>query len=179
MRDYLVLAAGRDRPGIVAAVTKALLKLRCNLADSAMTRLASEFAILLIASAPRDFDEARAERELAKACRPFGLFLKLKPLSRPEARSASRGRAHGAVVSVHGADRPGIVYRVSSALALRGINITDVSTRRTGGRSPGFVLLLEVEARPRELADIERSLRGLSRRWNLRVSVRPVETERL
>jgi glycine cleavage system transcriptional repressor len=52
MKRYLLTAAGRDRPGLVAAVSKILFEEGCNLEDSAMTRLQGEFAILLILSGP-------------------------------------------------------------------------------------------------------------------------------
>ncbi|HMU75390.1 MAG TPA: ACT domain-containing protein, partial [Elusimicrobiota bacterium] len=39
MKRYLLTAAGGDRPGLVAAVTRSLFDHGCNLEDSAMTRL--------------------------------------------------------------------------------------------------------------------------------------------
>ncbi|MBI5345287.1 MAG: ACT domain-containing protein, partial [Deltaproteobacteria bacterium] len=57
MKRYALTAVGRDRPGIVAAVTKALYDHACNIEDSTMTRLEDEFAIILIMSAPGDINE--------------------------------------------------------------------------------------------------------------------------
>jgi glycine cleavage system transcriptional repressor len=48
MKHYLLLAAGPDRLGIVASVTRVLYRHGCNLADSSMTRLGNEFAMLVI-----------------------------------------------------------------------------------------------------------------------------------
>ena len=52
MKRYALTAIGRDRPGIVAAVTKALYEHDCNIEDSSMTILEDEFAIILIMSMP-------------------------------------------------------------------------------------------------------------------------------
>ena len=46
------------------------------------------------------------------------------------------------LLSVHGADRPGIVSAVTAVVAAAGGNITDLSTRLTGEL---YVLLAEVD----------------------------------
>src|SRR5437879_1086262 len=51
-----VTAVGRDRPGIVARVTKALLDQGCNLGETSMTRLRGEFAMILLVLLPEDSD---------------------------------------------------------------------------------------------------------------------------
>ncbi|MFH1724647.1 MAG: ACT domain-containing protein [Elusimicrobiota bacterium] len=180
MSQYLLAAAGKDRPGIVAAVTKILYKHGCNLADSAMTRLASEFAMLLIFQAPARFNPAGMRGDLEEVEKRLGLLLSLKPLRAAETRPVKpRGRPY--VLSVYGADRPGIVYRVSRLLASKGVNITDVSTHRTAEKKKaGYVLLLEVELPPRRRpADLDRSLQRLVKPLGLHVSLRPIEVSRL
>ena len=48
-KNYLVISAlGRDRSGIVDELSKTILDHDCNLADSRMTVLGGEFAILLL-----------------------------------------------------------------------------------------------------------------------------------
>lgn len=174
MKNYLLVAAGRDRPGIVAKVTGVLFRHHCNLADSSMTRLASEFSMLVVFQAPDRFRPEKALREGG------GLFLEIKPLKASEARpTKARGRPH--IISVHGADRPGIVHRVSLLLARRRVNITDVWTHRTrAGRSPGYVLFLEIElSRGQNPRRLTRELERLARSLRLRVSLRPVESSRI
>ena len=62
-RDYAVTAIGRDRPGIVAAISAALLDLDCNLEDSHMSILRGHFAVMLIVRAPEGTaGEALSER---------------------------------------------------------------------------------------------------------------------
>ena len=50
MRHFAVSAIGRDRPGIVAAVSKVLLDHEGNIEDSQMTILRGHFTMTLIVS---------------------------------------------------------------------------------------------------------------------------------
>ena len=55
------------------------------------------------------------------------------------------------MITVYGADHPGIVHAVSAALAERGVNITGLETRLAGAAdSPLYVMIIEVAhpARP-------------------------------
>ena len=54
------------------------------------------------------------------------------------------------IVSVYGVDHPGIVHAVSSALAERGITITDLTTPAVGEvEEPLYALMMEVAIPPR------------------------------
>ena len=52
MPEFAVTAIGRDRPGIVAAISKALLDLNGNIEDSQMSILRGHFAVMLIVKLP-------------------------------------------------------------------------------------------------------------------------------
>jgi glycine cleavage system transcriptional repressor len=82
------------------------------------------------------------------------------------------------VISVYGADKPGIVYQVSSALAKAKVNIHDVHTHRSTGNSPSlYLLLLEVEAPPRHPAEkLKALISQIGRKLGVQVSVRPADT---
>ena len=177
-RRWIITVLGKDRPGIVAGVTQALYRLGCNLEDSAMTRLEGEFAIMLIFSGPSRLTPQRLQRAFAPLERRLSLAVSLKPLAPSEARSpAPRGRPY--VISVYGADRPGIVYRVSSALAGLGINITDVSTQRAekGARSL-YLLVLEIELPKRISAEsLKRRLKALAKPLGVFISLRSADAD--
>lgn len=177
-KRWIVTALGKDRPGIVAGVTQVLYKLGCNLEDSAMTRLEGEFAIMLIFSTKKRTTHEGLLRAFKLLERRLRLGIHLKPLTKPEARAPhARGRPH--LISVYGADRPGIVFRVSSFLARLGVNITDVHTHRTTGKGPSlYSLLLEVEVpRDRSAASLERQLRTIAKRLGVQVSLRAAEAD--
>ena len=175
---WIVTVLGKDRPGIVAGVTKVLYKLGCNLEDSAMTRLEGEFTIMLIFSSP-----AKAtEQAIRQACEPLErqmrLVVHLKPLSAQEATPPARpGKPY--LISVYGADRPGIVFRISEALARLGINIADVHTHRSARGGPSlYLMLLEVELpRRMSLGALEPRLKKLGKALGVEVSMRSAEAD--
>ena len=181
MQRWIVTALGQDRPGIVAGVTKVLYQLGCNLEDSAMTRLEGEFTIMLIFSSPTRVNEAILRQRFEPLGQQLKLSVHLKRLSQTEAR-APRKQGRTYLISVYGADRPGIVFRVSDALARIGINITDVHTHRSvgGGRAAPslYLLLLEVEI-PKRLAisSVEEQLRRIAKQLRVELSLRPSEAD--
>lgn len=143
---WIVTALGQDRPGIVAGVTQVLYKLGCNLEDSAMTRLESEFAIMLIFSAPAKITEQRLAQAFAPAGKSLKLAIHIKPLTSKES-AAPKKAGVPFVISIYGADRAGIVFQVAQSLAKAKVNITDVHTHRSSSAGPTlYAMLLEVEA---------------------------------
>lgn len=179
-RIWILTAMGKDQPGIVANVTKLLFELGCNLDDSAMTRLAGEFAIMVIFSVPASLSDERLRRATLPMAKRFKLVVQLKPLTLAETKPRTPAASY--VISIYGADRPGIVYHVSALLAKERINITDVSTHRTGGTRRGarslYLLLLEVELPPRlSIGRLTTRLQELAKHSGYQVSIRPVEAD--
>ncbi len=177
-KRWLVAAIGQDRPGIVAGVAEVLYQLGCNLEDSAMTRLEGEFTIMLIVSAPSSLSDERLQQAFAPLESRLRLAIHLKALSAYETRSPAKSlRPH--IISVYGADRPGIVFRVTQLLAQARVNITDVQTHRAGGGKSGpslYMLLLEVELpKPASTVKLEQSLKRLAGELDVEVSLRPTE----
>lgn len=176
-QTWILTALGKDCPGIVAGVTKILFDLGCNLEDSSMTRLGGEFAIMVVFAAPRALIRARLERACVPLSKRLGLAVHLKPLSRAELSAKPSGAPY--VISVYGADRPGIVFRVSELLARLRINITDVSTHcapHRRGLPPLYLMLLEIEL-PRRVAAraLDRRLKRLTKALGVTVSLRSAE----
>ena len=121
---YAVSAIGRDRPGIVAGISGVLLELDGNVDDSQMSILHGHFAVMLVVSVPDSVPRQRLAQRLEEVGRGLGMSSvvvseldRLSPVSTP---------SH--VLSVYGADHPGIVHAVAEALAEHGANITDMRT---------------------------------------------------
>lgn len=171
---WILTAIGKDRPGIVAGVTKVLYDLGGNLEDSAMTRLAGEFAIMLVFAAPQRVTAARLEQAFKRTASRLRLAVHVKALAAAR-RYPLQPRPH--LISVYGADRPGIVYRIANVLAQLRVNITDLSTHRTAGRQPLYHLLLEVELPSRlDARRLAQRLNALAKRIGMTVSLRPADT---
>jgi glycine cleavage system transcriptional repressor len=147
-----VSAIGADRPGIVAAVTKVLVDRGCNLEDASMSILRGHFAMMLVVAAPGAAEPEHLEQEISEATAAFGLVVVVRAIDEGSVPSAD---GEEWTVSVYGADRPGIVHRVSAALAVAGANITDLTTRVIGEEQrPVYAMFLDVTAPPGTALDV-------------------------
>ena len=137
MRQYFALSAiGRDRPGSVADLAELIFESDCNLEDSSMTILGSEFAVLLLLSG----EGADVERRLSSACKRLEWEKRLTVFFRP-LEGGPPLRPDDTMVrmtcTVTGVDRAGIVARVARTLERHGANVTDLKTQARRGAESG------------------------------------------
>ena len=126
METHLVITAmGKDRPGIVDELSRAILDCGCNVSDSRMTVLGAEFAIIMLLAGNWNAI-AKIETALPRMEESLGLTLQSK---RTELRRET-GQLVPYAVEVVSIDHPGIVHDVSNFFARRGINIEDLYTSR-------------------------------------------------
>jgi len=143
LAHFAVTIISKDRPGIVADTTEVLFRLGCNIEDSSCTMLGSDFAMILIVTHDKPFTKARLADEFRLLQEKTGLMVHLRTLHEEEIRPATPA-GELCLISVYGSDQPGIVYRVTRALADRKVNITDLNTRLIGTKEePVYVLMLE------------------------------------
>lgn len=143
LAHFAVTIISKDRPGIVADTTEVLLKLGCNIEDSSCTMLGGDFAMILIISHEKPFSKSRLSDEFKTLQERTGLVVHLRTLHEDEL-SPLRDEGELCLISVYGSDQPGIVYRVTRALADSKVNITDLNTRLIGTKEePVYVLMLE------------------------------------
>jgi len=165
-----VTVIGHDRPGIIAEVTGVLAQLGGNLEDSTMSILRGHFAMVLLVSC-----EVPAEA-VEDALRPMTADGQLLVSVREvpvEAEPPSTGT--GYLLSVHGADRAGIVSAVAGVVASVGGNITDLSTRLSGDL---YVLLAEVDLPPGvDVAALTHDLETGAEPLGVEVALRPLDTD--
>lgn len=173
VRDVAISAIGEDRPGIVAALSAGLLAVDGNLSDCRAALLGGSFAIVLVVTLPDHVDDAA----LDVALRPIADRLGLGLMFAPAARAETSTRTERCLVSVYGADHPGILHTVAAALAALGVNVLDLSTRLVG-EPPLFVVGIEA-ALPEgvSLGTVERALRPEAERQSLELSILPLTDE--
>jgi glycine cleavage system transcriptional repressor len=170
VRELAITVIGRDRPGIVADVAAALSGLGANLTDSTMTRLRGHFAMTLICTSPA----APAEVEAALASlADNGLLAMVRPVQ-PDDITAPTGEPY--LLTVHGADRLGIVAAVTRVLADAGGNITDLSTRLSGDL---YLLVAEVDLAPEAVDAVTARLAEVGTALGVGVTLRPNEADLL
>jgi glycine cleavage system transcriptional repressor len=163
-----VTVLGHDRPGIIATVTGALAELGGNLEDSSMTLLRGHFAMTLVVSCAAAAPDVQDKLDPLLA----DLAVYVRPLP-DEADLPATGRPY--VLTVHGADRPGIVSSITRVVATYGGNITDLTTRLAGGL---YVLAAEVDLSAAVDVDgLSRALTAVAQGLGVGASLRPAETD--
>jgi glycine cleavage system transcriptional repressor len=146
MSHYAITAVGRDRPGIVAAVTGVLKDHDCNLEDTSMSILRGHFAMMLVVAGPERLDAAALESTLKGLTSGLDLVVAVRQID-DDVPASPEGDAW--TVAVYGVDRPGIVHSITALLADVGVNITDLTTRMIGdARQPVYAMVLEVTLPP-------------------------------
>ncbi|HYN97140.1 MAG TPA: ACT domain-containing protein [Pilimelia sp.] len=170
MNELAITVIGHDRPGIVADVAEVLAGLGANLTDSTMTRLRGHFAMTLICNGPA---AAGVEAALAPLCADGQLLATVRQV-RPETGAAPAGEPY--VLSVHGADRLGIVAAVTRALAAAGGNVTDLTTRLSGAL---YLVVAEVELPAGAAEQVSGRLAEAAERLGVEVTLRPADTDLL
>jgi glycine cleavage system transcriptional repressor len=175
-KTVVMTGVGRDRVGIVAEVADLLYQSGCNLLDSSMTLLRGEFAIILIFQLPENQSLETMQDKLTHLGERMGLSLHVREVSQQEYQdSEPKGSPH--MISVYGADKPGIVAGITRQLANLNISITDVETKYTKeGSGSIFVMILEVMV-PNDLPTraIESTLNEVSGELGVDVSVQMLE----
>ena len=165
MNELAITVIGPDRTGIVADVSEALAGVGANLSDSTMTRLRGHFAMTLICTGPTTEGVERALAPLK------GVLTTVREVA-PEEDPDAAGEPY--LVSVHGADRLGIVAAVTRVVAAAGGNITDLTTRLTG---PLYVLIAEVDVPPGGADDLAAQLAVAAQELGVDVTLRRAESD--
>jgi glycine cleavage system transcriptional repressor len=178
-RQVALSAIGRDQPGVVAGLARLLFEQGCNLEESSMTRLKGEFAVLLLVTLPASGSREALEKAVEPIARTLGLTTLIRELSAEEMRGEDDSRTRPYTLVVYGADRPGIVFRVTEAASRHGINITDLRTRVTGS-APVYSLIMEVEIGSEAGAAAFRDdLARLKGELQVETTLEPVEADEL
>lgn len=143
--NVLLSISGKDRAGIVRDVSGALLHVNANIEDSSMTLLRGRFTMMLIVEIPKDDGLAGLKASMAELEQRTGLTVQSQVLADDEA--ANIPLEPDCVVTVNGADKPGIVFAVADTMAELGISVMDASTRsRASTDGDVYMMALEVVA---------------------------------
>src|SRR5512134_2844815 len=178
MGHFSLSVVGRDRPGIVAEVTRVLFEIGCNIEDSTCTILSGQFAMILVIAHQKFTAVAEIDPSFEPVRKSMGLMVSLHKLKDEEVsrEKGFTGRPH--ILSVYGADRPGIVYSVARELARYKVNITDLNTQVVGAKDrPVYVMVLEVDIPETvDMKDLEREFDKIRKELSVTISVRPIES---
>ncbi|HSU35871.1 MAG TPA: ACT domain-containing protein [Propionibacteriaceae bacterium] len=171
MESLAITVVGHDRPGIIAQTAEVLSEHGMNLEDSSMTLLRGHFAMTLICAGQT---EAPALHAALIAALDDSLSVSVRALP-DEGDQPQIGASY--LVTVHGADRLGIVARLASTIAAADGNITDLTTRLAGEL---YVLVAEVDLPPgTDVPALQAVLADASAELGVDTTLRPVENDEL
>lgn len=166
-----VTVLGPDRPGIIAEATGILAEAGMNLEDSTMTLLRGHFAMTLICAGEAD------SASVQSALQPLvagGLTVRVQEVADGLVGPPPEDTL---LVTVHGADRLGIVSRLAGVIAAAGGNITDLTTRLAGEL---YVLAAEVDlAAGTDVATLTTQITTAARAMGVDATVRAVDRDDL
>lgn len=172
MSNILLSISGHDRAGIVRDVAEALLHLNANIEDSSMTALRGRFTMMMIVSLPEDRSLGELKAALAELERRTRLSVQSQVISDEEAQTPALQPDH--VITVHGADRVGIVHAVTAALADAGASIVDVSTEQRDGEE-GAVYMMVLEVAAKESEEMNEALQAVAQRIGVTVELHALD----
>ena len=176
-KKFLLTAFSKDRPGIVADISRIIYENGYNLEDSAMTNLAGEFAIILLCSPLLAGEAAELEEKLSIECRRLEREKGITAFIRPVSHAERKPKADCYIKNLHveGQDQAGIVYKVSRFLADSNINITALNSEVKFSPESGiaiYSMALSVEI-PAEISlrTVEDGLSRIGNQLNVDVTI--------
>jgi glycine cleavage system transcriptional repressor len=143
-KRYVLNVMAEDRPGIVSAVSGAVADLGGNIEAVSQTVLKGYFTLIMIVSMPPGVSGEQLERTVGATGGERAFMVLVRPVVPFPPPAVPRG-SESFVITVMGEDRPGTIFRVSSYLAEKGVNITDLYGDRQQNR---FVLVSQVQVPP-------------------------------
>jgi glycine cleavage system transcriptional repressor len=157
-------------------VVGALHESKANIEDSRMSILGGHFAMMLVVSL--DVAEAEGLNAQLETVRE-SMSLEHALAQQIEDTSGVARPAPTHVLTVYGADHPGIVAAVCDALAEREVNIDDLATRVVGSQQqPVYTLICELTL-PGSLepASLKADLEGVAVDQGVEVSLRELDQD--
>ncbi|MFZ5465683.1 MAG: glycine cleavage system protein R [Pseudomonadota bacterium] len=166
----LLTLVGPDRAGIVAEVSRVLYGAGAELGEASMMRLGGVFTIMLMVRLPENVADLKGLLESVR--NEFKLRVHVDEVG----AGLHRHVDPDVRITVHGADRAGIVAEVTGALAQAGLNILDLRSDVAGSTAaPIYIMTIEGVAQ-QGIDAVESALAGLSK--DIRVTLSPVDIVR-
>ena len=119
MNSLIISAVGSDRSGIVSEISGIITNHGGNVEESRMSKMGSDFAIIMLVSVPLDWEESL---ELSiQSIKNLTIITKHTAIQEP-------GDFQKYQIDLNGADNEGIVQVLSKYLAEKSINIIEMNT---------------------------------------------------
>ncbi|MFH1152299.1 MAG: ACT domain-containing protein [Pseudomonadota bacterium] len=172
MDKLIITVLGKDRPGIIATVSKSLYNLDCNLENVNQMILQNEFAGFFIVEHPPEFTVDTLKESLTRELSGTGLKIHCDRLD-VNGNGASVPQGETFLITTIGPDQKGLVSRLTEIIARYRVNVTNLKAVFKGGKDPmRNVMSYEVLITPEtDQAGLFADLREKARELNLDISI--------
>jgi len=178
---FLLTAGGIDRKGIIYNLSKILAEYGFNVEDSSMLMLRRTFSVIVLLS----HDSGRAaglspkfRAELKRFAKKFGMVVDIKHISGREMEEYSpEGSSY--MISINGADKPGIVKAITGVLNKYGVNVIDMETKSSQHTvPPAYYMFLETDVPARVvIRDLKKAHASTGEKIGVRVTITKIESD--
>ncbi len=147
MTQMILIASGRDRPGLVGEMTQMLFHRGANILETRMTNLRGIFVVMILLEISPE-SAAHLTQHADAFARATGMNLKLHPHADPNEVVASSSAQPSSVPSLayrlqtYSIDQPGIVARFGEILQRHGVNIEDLAADQRSAPFAGHPLFV-------------------------------------
>ena len=141
MSKLLISVLGHDQPGIIAAISEAILLKQGNVENVSQTLLQSVFGALIIVTVPENISPENLKEELLEKTKALALFIHVDKYT-DKTQTSQTELTQPYIVTVLGADQKGLVFEVSKLLAKHRVNITNMQALFKGGDEPSDNLMI-------------------------------------
>ncbi len=167
MAEYIISITARDRSGIVAGVSKALVNMHGNIRAASQTVHQGYFAMILLCDIA---DELSTDEISKRICKEFSfdIHVYVTEYEKEAAKTESEGENY--IVSILGPDKPGILSEVTNLMAQRQINIEDLYCY-TNSKGEFVVILQVTISDQRAFGVLQAQLDDLGGRLNQSINI--------
>jgi len=171
---YALTFISKDRPGIVADVTKVLYENGFNIADSSSTLLRGVFSMILLVEHKSNMTTQKIESLFSMK----GIIISVYEI--PTVQIEKPVLEDNFIISVYGADKPGIVHHIAAKLYEKNINIVDLQTQTAGEPlQDAYIMVLEVVVPSDTDREWVQSLKDAAKEIGTDITIRRLETYEL
>jgi glycine cleavage system transcriptional repressor len=172
MNKVIISVLGKDRPGIIAAVTRVLFEQNFNIEDVSQTILQNEFSGIFIAVGPEQCDPEALCKALESATADLKMHFHVKSME-PVIDPWTCHPCEPFIITTRGPDRKGLVAEITAVLASYRVNVTQLRAVFRGGIEPGRNMMIYEVDIPADIdqSELNRILKEKGRELDLEVNI--------
>jgi glycine cleavage system transcriptional repressor len=172
MHKMIISVLGKDRPGIIAGVTKVMFEQDFNIEDVSQTILQNQFSGSFIVTGPQHVSADDLHKELDKSTAGFDLHFHVRELGF-SGITWTTCDCDPFIITTRGPDRKGLVASVTALLAAHNVNVTQLQAVFRGGDDPGRNIMIYAVDIPRniDLQAMRLALHDKGKELNLQISI--------